>query len=171
MPPPPCTDVALHRFFTRDNLLNTAPIDAVFSFGKASTSGQIVSAIQISHNGVLNTSSSFQIVLQGGPGPVYTNGPILAQLTGASPTGAEAITSVSSTAVVPAFGRPFDWQIDRFHFTGNWTWATTPPNTSQSVSFDVCGSSVFANDCCAETLAKLDEILGFVSRTWPVVPA
>ena len=126
---------------------------------------------RLTQDGNAQALSGFSAVLWlvSGPGPTYTNEVALCQFTGPG-----QIRSTSGTwqrlQPLPVAGRPWNIATDACRLVANGNHNATSGTVSVHLAFSVCDENVTGTDCCAETLAKLDEILSFVSRTWPVVP-
>lgn len=94
----------------------------------------------------------------------------LVRLAGALPAGSVVRGEWNMAAILPTAARPFDWTRDGLTATMNGAFSAPSAATPLRLSWQACpGAAAF--DCCSEVSLKLDEILSFVSRTWPVVPS
>lgn len=120
---------------------------------------------------------------------VTQGGPFFAQMWFSAGRGAAAVTQVmifeirgdvaNGTLVranfnlpvfLPGVGRNWDRTIDEFTWIAQ-SGRTTAQGGSNLTDFACCTPADQVVDCCSETLAKLDQVISYVSRVWPTVPA
>jgi len=169
MAQPQCPDFELSVFAGYSNLSAVRVIDASGAFTKLPSSTVIDAQISVGGGTGLTAASTSAIYLQSGPGPVYTDRVILAQLNGAVPPGALDRRQFPLSTILPGVNRPFDWQTDRFNWRASVQDATG--NQGGAISFNVCGAlPATSTDCCAEMLSKLDEVLAAVGKVYSNQP-
>jgi hypothetical protein len=95
---------------------------------------------------------------------------LLATMHGAITPERQTILSFNAFAMLPNAGRPFDPTQDSFELTFTQWKPVNDDGQLLSVSASLCNTTTGGADCCAETIALLQEILSSVSRVWPVVP-
>lgn len=126
--------------------------------------------IQVNDNGCPPANDFVLTVwLCSGQGATAVDEVVLAQLTATSPNLYVARTTVRQV-VLPSVGRNWDAALDSFAYKATGSIQSCLQN-AMSLTIVICDTQVAQVDCCTETLQKLDLVLKYVSRTWPVVPA
>lgn len=117
----------------------------------------------------LLTGWQLQLYLFAGPAPYVRQQTLLTLQAPLVLDQDHVVTFPLNVTMVPD-GRPFTLGRDQVGLNWNNLYDTHGVDGAQAISIRLC-SGEFAVDCCAATLEKLDQILSFVSRTWPVVPS
>lgn len=130
-----------------------------------------VGKIQHDSGGTLLTSFAAEIWLASGPGPVYTDEVRLVRYEGSHPVGVSVDGGVPIGTILPNAGRVWSPTTDAYAFKHNAQFSGASSSSLVRITFQVCTGAVApVTDCCAETLAKLDQLLGFVSAIYSNQP-
>ena len=126
-------------------------------------------AIVTDTNGLLQPTFSTEIWVVSNFGTTRTFEVQLVRLSGALPAGSIVRGEWNMAAVLPSAARPFDWTRDGLIATMNSAFSAPSSTTPLVLGWQACpGAAAF--DCCADVSAKLDQVLRYVSVTWPTVP-
>lgn len=101
------------------------------------------------------------IHLLAGPAP-YVRQQTLIHLAAPLTLDQDLSVSIPVNVTMSPAGRAFNYATDRFGVTMNTNYTTGGVDGIQSIGVRVCESSGVA-DCCAETLAKLDQIISYIA--------
>lgn len=104
--------------------------------------------------------------IMAGPGPTFTAVQQLVAVSGTVATGTRFCGQWGRNQTLPIVNRPLDLSIDRIRFQHNAAYGAPTSGLGQ-MTFSLDPLSEFSTDCCAETLAKLDLIIGYVSKVFP----
>ena len=148
------------------NLTDGTTRDDFLALTTAPASSSFRGSIAIGNQFTPTSAWRQSITLASGPGPVFTDEVVIVEQIGAVGTGALTTRVIPGSTVMPGVGRPFDWTRDRIHFHSEFHFTRgSDPQTTFQMGF--CTDAIAATDCCAETLAKLDQIIGYVSKVFP----
>jgi len=123
---------------------------------------------QMTDGANMGPNFSFQLWLCSGRAGAAVQELKMVDQHGAQPSPVDLVTSWPANPQLPIAGRPFNWTTDSFRFI---TAGGQDAAFSQALSINavLCQSGA-TGDCCAETLAKLDQIIAFVSKTYDLTP-
>ena len=151
------------------NLTNGTTDDLMQALTSAPVSSTFRGAIAIGNQFIPTSAWRSSIKLASGPGPVFTDEITLVEQIGAVGQGALTTRVIPASTIMPGVGRPFDWTRDRIHFHSEFNFTrSADPQTTMQLGF--CSDAATTADCCAETLAKLDQIIAAVSKTYTFPP-
>lgn len=143
---------------------SSVALSDVHVLNRAPTSPSIRGACEYNGGGTLQAGYRQEIWLVSGPGPTYTNEVLLGHLDGVVPAGSVNGSTWNLSQLLPVAGRTWDWTRDGFRSTNNAAFTAT--SASPLTLFYIGCSAAAVTDCCSETLAKLDQIIGYVSRAF-----
>lgn len=93
----------------------------------------------------------------------------LVTLSGAVANGATVAAAFNLDTILPTVGRAFDWTRDGFEAVMNSSFNAPTGANPLRLSWQVCPGQAAA-DCCSEVLAKVDQLLSYVSRIYSNPP-
>jgi hypothetical protein len=89
------------------------------------------------------------------------------ELRGTLVSGTQKSTAFARTTIMPIANRPWNPLTDSFRLRAYVGGGVNTDGSQELVNLTICNPVNVVVDCCAETLAKLDQIILYVSRAFP----